>query len=129
MDHLEEDQDPIDNLQDPAELEIAEIQEVTADEELSKQQTDQKFSIRDTPMMEGEDESEEEQPLLYVDVNLGPEGNQRIVMYEGDDPNDVARKFADQYDLDQEMEERLQSLLKEQIQNVLGKIEEGEEED
>ena len=39
-------------------------------------------------------ESEEQIPLLFVDVNLGNDNYKRIVLYEGDDPEDVATQFA-----------------------------------
>ena len=38
---------------------------------------------------EGSDE-DEEAPLLFVDVNLGPNDQRRIVVYEGDDARALA---------------------------------------
>jgi hypothetical protein len=33
-------------------------------------------------------------PILFLDVNLGGEDTSRIVIYEGDDPMYVAKKFS-----------------------------------
>ena len=38
-------------------------------------------------------ESSETAPLLFVDVNLGPNEQRRIVVYEGDSATELARKF------------------------------------
>jgi len=38
-------------------------------------------------------ESSENAPLLFVDVNLGPNEQRRIVVYEGDSATELARKF------------------------------------
>jgi hypothetical protein len=35
----------------------------------------------------------ENEPMLYVDVNLGNSGTQRIVVYEGDTAEGLAEKF------------------------------------
>ena len=40
------------------------------------------------------EEQDEPVPLLYVDVNLGNNLMKRIVMYEGDDPEEKATEFA-----------------------------------
>lgn len=34
------------------------------------------------------------QPLLYVDVNLGPGKSERIIVYDGDTAEGLAEKFA-----------------------------------
>ncbi len=34
------------------------------------------------------------EPMLYVDVNLGSSGSQRIVVFEGDKAEDLAAEFA-----------------------------------
>ena len=54
---------------------------------------------------EGEDEKgaesseskDERVPLLFVDVNLGPGRTERIVVYEGEAAEALARKFATQH--------------------------------
>jgi hypothetical protein len=40
------------------------------------------------------------QPLLYVDVNLGPGKSERIVVYDGDTAEALAEKFASTHGLD-----------------------------
>lgn len=45
--------------------------------------------------------------MLFVDVNVGESGSQRIVVYEGDKPEDLAEKFAKEHNLDSNMKERL----------------------
>ena len=122
------------------------IQEAPEQEEMSKQQTESNrmsdvhpqslesprevaealdAPIESEPEAE-ESEAEEDIPLLFVDVNLGPENYKRIVLYEGDDPETVAADFAQANDLDESMREKLTDLLKKQISSVLVKIEEGD---
>ena len=50
---------------------------------------EQMESESDQPEQE-QNESEDQIPLLFVDVNLGNDNYKRIVLYEGDDPEDVA---------------------------------------
>lgn len=47
------------------------------------------------------------QPLLYVDVNLGPGKSERIVVYEGDTADNLAEKFAVNHGLDMSMKGKL----------------------
>lgn len=47
------------------------------------------------------------QPLLYVDVNLGPGKSERIVVYEGDTADSLADKFAISHGLDMNMRGKL----------------------
>jgi hypothetical protein len=37
-----------------------------------------------------------------VDVNLGGEEAERIVVFEGDTPEDLAKRFCDEHNLDEE---------------------------
>ena len=80
------------------------------------------------------DEDEEEDdfddsnpPLLFVDVNLGANEQQRIVVYEGDTAQELAEKFCQEHDLDDETQKNLEALLEQQISSVLTKIDENEE--
>ena len=50
-------------------------------------------------------------PKLYVDVNIGRQGMERIVVYEGDQPEDLAKEFCKKNGLNQEMEDKLKILL------------------
>lgn len=121
----------IDVASSPDPQEIPEIQDIpeapTTDENRSKNEV---ISVKESPRedTEGEDDQSEEQvALLYVDVNLGQGGQRRIVLYEGDKPEDVAHEFAQENELDEEMEMKLKDLLTNQIQNMLTKIEEDDE--
>lgn len=62
--------------------------------------------------------------MLYVDVNLGNSGTQRIVVFEGDTAEGLAEKFAVEYNLDASMKEKLTQMLQTQIAGVLEKIDE-----
>lgn len=64
------------------------------------------------------------QPLLYVDVNLGPGKSERIVVYDGDTADALAEKFSASHGLDQNMKGKLTLLLDSQIAGLLEKIEE-----
>ena len=51
-------------------------------------------------------------PQLFIDVNLGEEMEaQRIVVYPGNTPSQLARDFCDLHNLDEETRENLQELL------------------
>ena len=71
---------------------------------------------------EDEDDEDDNPPLLFVDVNLGSSDQQRIVVYEGDTAQDLAAKFCEQHELDDETQEKLEQLLEQQISSVLTKI-------
>ena len=62
--------------------------------------------------------------MLYVDVNLGNSGSQRIVVYDGDKAEDLAREFALKFNLDPAMQMKLAMMLQQQIAGVLEKIDE-----
>ena len=93
------------------------------------------------PEAEDSKDSQSEQiPLLFVDVNLG-EGTtgkvyffniniDRIVLYDGDNPSEVAKDFSTRHNLDSSMTGKLTDLLTQQMNGVLTKIiEEGEGDD
>jgi hypothetical protein len=62
--------------------------------------------------------------MLYVDVNLGNSGSQRIVVLEGDKAEDLAKEFAIKFNLDMQMQLKLAVMLQQQIAGVLEKIDE-----
>jgi hypothetical protein len=41
-------------------------------------------------------------PLLFVDVNLGGDASERIIVYEGDTARDLALKFCEEHNLDED---------------------------
>lgn len=61
-------------------------------------------------------------PKLYVDVNIGKQGMERIVVYEGDTAEGLAKEFCEKNGLTEDMEEKLKMLLEQQIAGVLPKI-------
>merc|ERR1712166_490938 len=76
-----------------------------------------------------DDKVDERDPKLYVDVNIGKSGVERIVVYEGDTADSLATEFCLKHNLKPEMREKLVILLEQQIAGVLPKIEEGEDGD
>jgi hypothetical protein len=71
---------------------------------------------------EGEEEEQSDQiPLLFVDVNLGEGNTDRIVLYDGDSPSQVAQQFSERHNLDPSMTVKLTDLLTQQMNGVLAK--------
>jgi hypothetical protein len=71
---------------------------------------------------EGEDPNGN--PLLFVDVNLGPGRSERIVVYEGDTAEKLADEFTQKHGLDENLKEKLVKLLENQIAGLLARIDE-----
>lgn len=69
---------------------------------------------------------DEQQPLLFVDINLGGSEQERIVVYDGDTAADLAAGFCLEHNLDEETQQKLKELLEVQMAGVLHKIDEGE---
>lgn len=69
-------------------------------------------------------EGEDGNPLLFVDVNLGPGRAERIVVYEGDTAEALADEFTNRHGLDQNLRQRLVGLLQDQIAGLLARIDE-----
>ena len=44
----------------------------------------------------------DDQPLLFIDINLGEESSERIVVFEGDSAKELALKFCEKHNLDDE---------------------------
>jgi hypothetical protein len=96
-------------------------QEMDQEQEMSGEgEYDQNYN---QPEAEGEDGN----PLLFVDVNLGPGRAERIVVYEGDTAEDLADEFTKKHGLDESLKGKLVSLLESQIAGLLGTINEGDE--
>jgi hypothetical protein len=55
--------------------------------------------------------NDERDPKLYVDVNIGKSGVERIVVYEGDTAQSLATDFCIKHNLKPEMREKLITLL------------------
>lgn len=69
------------------------------------------------------------EPKLFVDVNIGKSGMERIVVFEGDKAEDLARNFCLNNGLNDEMESKLRQLLEQQISGVLPQIEEDDQQE
>ena len=65
----------------------------------------------DQHQLTSDDEHREGEAMLFVDVNLGNSGTQRIVIYEGDTAEKLAKKFARKHNLDANMEQKLIQML------------------
>jgi hypothetical protein len=76
------------------------------------------------PMSEEDDERE---PKLYVDVNVASFGLQRIIVYEGDTVDSLVADFVKRCPIDEFMVEKLKTLLQQQIDGVLERIDEDED--
>lgn len=88
---------------------------------LMKSPIEEKLSEED----EGEEgESDDDNPLLFVDVNLGPERSERIVVYDGDTAEGLADEFSKKHKLNQNMKVKLVQLLQSEISGLLSRIDE-----
>ncbi|CDW86302.1 UNKNOWN [Stylonychia lemnae] len=64
-----------------------------------------------------------ETPLLYVDINLGENQNERIIVFQGDSPTSLAQEFSLKNGIDGETQKKLEILLRSQIEKVKQKLE------
>lgn len=80
----------------------------------------------DPSQEEDDDDNQEQQPLLFVDINLGGDEQERIVVFEGDTAENLAHQFCVEHNLDDETKVKLEELLKQQMASVLPKIDENE---
>jgi len=82
----------------------------------------------------GESPTKTEEPLLFIDVDLG-NAKKRIVIFKGDKPSLLAEAIAkensksncNELDLDDITKEKLEELITTEVQKVLDKIEEEDE--
>lgn len=85
------------------------------------QEQDNEEGADDNQRLEDEGEGN---PLLFVDVNLGPGRAERIVVYEGDTAEQLAEDFTQKHGLDENLKEKLVKLLENQIAGLLARIDE-----
>ena len=71
-----------------------------------------------------EKEKNDDIPLLIIDVNIRQGVKKKIYVYDGDTPEALAEKFAEEQNLDVETKNKLQSLIQTHMQKLLTKIEE-----
>jgi len=62
-------------------------------------QKDEEYEHDEEEQEEDQEEGEDDErvPLLFVDVNLGQGRTERIVVYEGDSPEELAQKFSEEH--------------------------------
>ena len=68
--------------------------------------------------------NEDDLILLIIDVNIRQGVKKKIYVYDGDTPEALAEKFAEEQNLDVETKNKLQSLIQTHMQKLLTKIEE-----
>lgn len=101
------------DIQDQGEIDDQEGEEPMDEDD--QDQEDQEYSPQN-----------QQQPLLFVDINLGGDEQERIVVYEGDTAVQLALNFCQEHNLDEETQEKLQELLEQQMAGVLPKVDEEE---
>ncbi|RNF08625.1 hypothetical protein TraAM80_02651 [Trypanosoma rangeli] len=62
---------------------------------------------------------EQQKPVLYVDVDLPSGKTGRIGVHRGDEAASLARRFSNAYGLNEELRQRLESLLTEKLKELL----------
>ena len=87
---------------------------------------DDSKNLVDKQLNEISDRIDERDPKLYVDVNIGKNGMERITVYEGDTAESLADQFCKKHKLNPDMKSKLMILLDQQIAGVLPKIAEDE---
>jgi len=70
---------------------------------------------------------EEREAKLYVDVNVANFGIKRIIVYEGDTVESLVADFVKRCPIDEFMIDKLKLLLQQQMDGVLERIDEDEE--
>ena len=53
--------------------------------------------------------------MLFVDINLGEDQIERIVVFEGNTATQLAQEFSHKHSLDRETESKLRDLIDQQI--------------
>ena len=82
--------------------------ELDADEEQPFEDDEEGASANeDGPYNQSQQLHQQQQPLLFVDINLGGDEQERIVVYEGDTAVQLAHNFCTEHNLDEETQEKL----------------------
>ena len=69
-------------------------------------------------------EPKQAMPILFLDVALGVKGSVRIVVYEGDDVNEIVQAFSKKHDLSKKKLQKLTQAINAQLSQHLFCIEE-----
>ena len=83
---------------------------------------DEDIKQKDISNAEGDPERKDEIPLLIIDVNIRQGIKKKIYVYEGDTPEALAEKFANEHNLDPETKNKLQSLIHSHMVKLLTRI-------
>ncbi|CAD7945687.1 unnamed protein product [Amoebophrya sp. A25] len=78
--------------------------------------TDMYYSDRPGRLME--EPHQEDDVLLYVDVNITPTQAERLVLYRGETCGEAAAAFADKHQLSEKLRKKLHYLLTAQLENL-----------
>ena len=87
---------------------------------------------KESPIKSDLDDGEGEDvnfPILFLDVNLGKDRVERLVVYDGDDPIQVANEFCTKNNLDERKRRKLAKVIKKQLDSLLTRIDEDEDEE
>lgn len=87
----------------------------------------EKMTVTSTssPQRDGGDSgSADKTPILYLDINFGKDEIQRIVVHEGDEPEQLVESFGKTHGLDEGKKAKLIEIIQIQLKNVLPKIDE-----
>lgn len=80
------------------------------DEPANEDQEDPKDLV-DQQLNDMNDRIDERDPKLYVDVNIGKNGMERITVYDGDTAESLAEQFCQKHQLGDDMKDKLKTLL------------------
>ena len=100
--------------------------ELQLDKNTQQQQMSTETYNNDQEECEGEDENF---PILFLDVNLGKDRVERLVIYDGDDPFQVAEEFCKTNGLEPRKQKKLAKVIKKQLDSLLTRIDEDEDEE
>lgn len=65
--------------------------------------------------------------LLSLDINLGEGKTDKIIVYDGDTPKQIAEAMAKRHSLNSEVTAKFEKILESHLNHILSKIEEVEE--
>ena len=67
--------------------------------------------------------------MLFVDINLGKNRVERLTVFEGDNPKEVSKEFAQRTGINEKMRIKLENMLQEQLTGLLTRINEVEDDE
>jgi hypothetical protein len=64
--------------------------------------------LQSTSEIKSEERKITETPLLFIDINLGEENPERIIVFEGDNATDLSTQFCKKHNLDEDTRQKLE---------------------